>query len=262
MFQELGYHKPMKDLNRAWVAGFALATMVLVWTSTASAQINGAPPSVTSIGFGGAPGSIHGPAASVTSLGPQGYTPGYSQFPRNNGLFGTNSGNNINGHGHGHPPGYYPWGGGYYYAVPYYGYGYDDGSGSGDPPPPDDSYNGGPTVFDRRGPGPGGPGAGAPGPVGAGPGAPGPASIAAPASEAADADIGSTTAAQPETVLVFKDGHQLEVENYAIIGSTLYDLTPGRKHNIALNELDLTATIKENGDRGVDFQVPPTSAAN
>jgi hypothetical protein len=261
MFQELGYDRPMKDLKRASVAGFAVVGAILICGLAATAQINGAPPSVTSIGFGGTPGSIHGPAESVTSLGPQGYTPTYGPYPHNNGLFGTNSGNNINGHGHGHPRGYYPWGGGYYYAVPYYGYGYDDGTGSGDPPPPDDSYNGGPTVFDRRGPGPGGPG-----PAGSGPGAPGPAAMAGPGANdgAGDPGVASSapTVAQPETVLVFKDGHQLEVENYAIQGNTLWDLTEGRKHKIGLDELDLTATAKQNEERGVDFEIPATSAAN
>jgi len=63
-------------------------------------------------------------------------------------------------------------------------------------------------------------------------------------------------------VLIFKDGHQLEVENYAIVGGTLYDLTEGRKHKIALDDLDLTATAKQNESRGVDFQIPGTSAAN
>ena len=64
---------------------------------------------------------------------------------------------------------------------------------------------------------------------------------------------------QPRTVLVFKDGHQLEVENYAIVGSTLYDLTEGRRHKIPLSDLDLDATTKQNDERGVDFQVPSGS---
>jgi hypothetical protein len=63
-------------------------------------------------------------------------------------------------------------------------------------------------------------------------------------------------------VLVFKDGHQVEVENYAIVGSTLYDLTGGRRQKIALSDLDLTATAKQNDDRGIDFQLPSASEAN
>ena len=248
MIRKPEYDKRMKRLNGASVASFAVVVSVFLWLSAAGAQINGAPPSVTSIGFGGNPGSIHGVAPSVTSLGPRGYTPGYSPFPQGGSLFGVNSGHNINGHHHPHG-GYYPWG---YYAVPYYGY-YDDG-GYDDAPPPEDQYNGGPTVFDRRGPGQ------VPRPPAAENNAPVDQSAASGVSEAAVAP--SAEPAQPETVLIFKDGHQLEVENYAIVGSTLYDLTEGRKHKIALDDLDLTATAKQNESRGVDFQIPATSAAN
>ena len=61
---------------------------------------------------------------------------------------------------------------------------------------------------------------------------------------------------QPSTVLVFKDGHQQEISNYAIVGGTLYDLSDGRSKKVQLTELDLTATVKENDQRGVEFQVP------
>jgi hypothetical protein len=253
MIRKLEYDKRMKRLNRASVAGFAVLVWVFVLLSSALAQINGAPPSVTSIGFGGNPGSIHGVAPSVTSLGPRGYTPGYSPFPQGGSLFGVPSGHNINGHRHPHGS-YYGWGGGYYYAVPYYGYGYYDDNGSDDAAP-EDQYNGGPTVFDRRGPGqvPRPPAVASSAPVDQ----PGPAG-----GPSEDAAAPLPEPAQPETVLIFKDGHQLEVENYAIVGSTLYDLTEGRKHKIALDDLDLTATAKQNEDRGVDFQIPATPAAN
>ena len=61
---------------------------------------------------------------------------------------------------------------------------------------------------------------------------------------------------QPQTILVFKDGHQLEVQNFAVIGDLLYDLTPGHRRKIALAELDLTATATQNDDRGIDFELP------
>ena len=67
---------------------------------------------------------------------------------------------------------------------------------------------------------------------------------------------------QPRTVLIFKDGHQLEVQNYAIVGAMLYDLTPGHRAKIALADLDLTATSKQNDDRGIDFQLPANPEAN
>jgi len=67
---------------------------------------------------------------------------------------------------------------------------------------------------------------------------------------------------QPQTILVFKDGHQVEVANYAIVGNTLYDLSSGHRQKIALADLDLTATAKQNDDRGIDFQVPAANEAN
>ncbi len=57
-------------------------------------------------------------------------------------------------------------------------------------------------------------------------------------------------------VLVYQDGHQQEVSNYAIVGQTLYDLGTFVAHKIPLAELNLKATIKANDDRGVEFSVP------
>jgi hypothetical protein len=42
----------------------------------------------------------------------------------------------------------------------------------------------------------------------------------------------------------------------------LYDLTGGRRQKIALADLDLAATEKQNEDRGIDFRVPGASEAN
>lgn len=63
-------------------------------------------------------------------------------------------------------------------------------------------------------------------------------------------------ASQPKTVLVFRDGHRMEIMNYAIVGGTLYDLSEGRTKKVELAELDLPATVKQNDDRGVTFQLP------
>jgi hypothetical protein len=67
---------------------------------------------------------------------------------------------------------------------------------------------------------------------------------------------------QPATTLIFKDGHQIEVTNYAIVSGTLYDLTPGHQRKVALADLDLPATEKQNDDRGVVFQLPASAQAN
>jgi hypothetical protein len=61
---------------------------------------------------------------------------------------------------------------------------------------------------------------------------------------------------QAPTLLVFKDGHSIEVQNYAILGSLVYDLTPGHPRKIPLSDLDLDATAKQNDDRGIDFRLP------
>ena len=63
----------------------------------------------------------------------------------------------------------------------------------------------------------------------------------------------------PATVLVFRDQHQREIHNYAIVGQTLWNFTPQRAEKISLAELDLPATSKANDDRGVDFRIPRSS---
>jgi hypothetical protein len=63
----------------------------------------------------------------------------------------------------------------------------------------------------------------------------------------------------PATVLVFRDQHQQEVQNYAIVGQTLWAFGSSRTQKIPLTDLDLPATVKANDDRGVDFRVPGAS---
>jgi hypothetical protein len=57
------------------------------------------------------------------------------------------------------------------------------------------------------------------------------------------------------TLLVFRDGHQQEVSNYAIMGQTVYVLDE-HKQKIAVGDLDVPATVKANDDRGVEFRLP------
>ncbi|HXR16800.1 MAG TPA: hypothetical protein VN777_11440 [Terriglobales bacterium] len=248
MPQKLEYDFSVRRLNRATGADLALTLFVLgfialMLSTPATAQVNGMPASVTSPGFGGR--QVNGVAPSVTSLGPRGYTPASPTCCFRGVTAAPNQPHNPHPH---RRNGTLPWGG--VYGVPYYGY-YDSGNDVADNAP-DDQYNGGPTVFDRRGPGT------APAP------APAPYSSRATSSQP---DSGAQSEAdpssdQPQTILVFKDGHQLEVANYAIVGSTLYDLTGGHHQKIALADLDLTATAKQNDDRGIDFQVPSPAEAN
>jgi hypothetical protein len=253
MPRKLEYDFPVQRLNRATAAGFGsallvLGSLILLLTSTASAQVNGMPASVTSPGFGGH--QVNGVPPSVTSLGPRGYTPAFPTCCFR-GAVTARPNPTVDFHHHHHNGSSSPWGGAVY-PVPYYGY-YNSGDDTADAPP-DEQYNGGPTIFDRRGPGT----------------APAPYATRARSDSTQPEPPSASTAQpddtpapdQPQTVLVFKDGHQVEVANYAIVGSTLYDLTDGRHHKIALAELDLTATTKQNDDRGIDFQLPARSEAN
>jgi len=238
---EQEYDKPVK---RASVAGFVLVCL-LGCAVVASAQINAAPPSVTSLGFGGH--AISGVSPSVTSLGPRGYTPGWNPaFPSSRPGIGSRPSVPANGHPRHHHDDS-AWGG--VYAVPYYYGSYDDGNGAeSDNEAEDDEYKGGPTIFDRRGPG-------------YVPRPPVEDYAQRPPESAPVPSVNESAPEppQPATVLVFKDGHQLEVQNYAIVGSTLYDLTEGHRRRIGLSELDLVATAKQNDDRGIDFSVPSGS---
>ena len=65
----------------------------------------------------------------------------------------------------------------------------------------------------------------------------------------------SKTDSEP-TELVFRDKHTEEVQNYAIVGQTLWILSAQRARKIPLTELDIPATKKVNDDRGVEFQYP------
>ncbi len=59
-----------------------------------------------------------------------------------------------------------------------------------------------------------------------------------------------------QTVLVYKDRHTEEIEDYAIVGKTLWIFNEERARKVPLSQLDLSATIKANEDRGIDFHVP------
>ena len=227
------YDEGVRRENRATAAGFGVLALLLS-VSLAQAQIHGTPPSVTSMGFGGR--AINGTRPSVTSRGPHGYTPGFNR---------PSSGGSRPGFGNPNHRPRYPWGSVGYYGVPYYGY-YGDGyydNGNYDNGPaaenyaPEDGYSGGQVQ----------------------------AYVPRPPESANDANSSAAPGPadqSPPTVLVFKDGHQLEVEDYAIVGTTLYDLTEGHRRKVALSDLDLTATLKENDDRGIDFHLPASAEAN
>ena len=250
MSRLLEYHDLMRPVTSFAVATLAVLVLSLL-VPAAQAQINGAPASVTSPGFGGH--AINGTPPSVTSLGPNGFAPG-PQIPLSSAANGFHHGN---GHHHNGPnrsaaaPLLYAYP--VPYAVPYADDANDannvaDDAGNDADTDNDPEYQGGPTVFDRRG-------SGADSYV--------PPVRNVPPPHAADPDDPPADPDPPQpTVLIFKDGHKLEVGNYAIVGTTLFDLTPGHPRRIALADLDLAATRKLNDDHGVAFQLPPSLKAN
>jgi len=246
MTSSLEYHVSVRHSIPASLALFSLLLLPSILVSTSHAQINGAPASVTSPGFGGR--AVNGPPASVTSLGPNGYAPNSRStfFPANGTRFGDGHRHHRHHAEYTLPP--------VVYAVPV-PYAADigapnDNDDDATADDSDDNYQGGPTIFDRRG-------------SGAGSYVPPVRNVPTPHAALDVAD----PAADPEppqepTLLIFKDGRKLELGNYAIIGATLFDLTPGHARRIALADLDLEATRQQNDDRGVTFQLPPSLQAN
>jgi hypothetical protein len=66
----------------------------------------------------------------------------------------------------------------------------------------------------------------------------------------------------PITMLIFRDERKREVQNYAVVGQTLWVFEPQRTEKIPLSQLDIPATAKANDERGVDFRVPARGKAS
>jgi len=58
------------------------------------------------------------------------------------------------------------------------------------------------------------------------------------------------------TVFVYRDGHQVETQNYAILGKTLWVFAGETTRKIPLADLNIDATRKLNDERGIDFTSP------
>jgi hypothetical protein len=235
------YHNQVKRSILAPVATFGL---LLLFVSASYTQVNGVPSSVTSPGFGGR--AVNAPPASVTSLGPNGYGSNHVQFRTT--VPANQRRNGDHDRGRHRRSETVP----YYYAVPV-AVPYASDAANDAYNDDESDYQGGPTIFDRRG---SGPDAYVP-----------PVRDPIPAHAHRDeaqavADPPAPEPPQEPTLLAFKDGRKLEVGNYAIVGQTLFDLTPGHARKVALADLDLDATQRLNDDRGVTFQLPPSAQAN
>jgi len=213
------YHKVVRQWIPATVALFAAFSFAALATSSSHAQ--------SSAGHASASSSGSHPT-SVTSTHTAPSHPVHTGNP-------------------GNQPRRYLYGGVYAVGVPV-GSPVDSATNASD----DANYQGGPTIFDRRGSGAQSyipPVANAPDPH------PHQMARSDPPQSAAESE------ADP-TMLIFKDGHQLEVGNYAIVGHNLYDMSPGHPSKVALADIDVTATQKQNEQHGVKFQVPATALAN
>lgn len=240
------YHIPVKrSIQRSFPASPALLGILLLpllLVSQSPAQHESASASSSS-------GHAVSAATTATSFSHN------SQIPANSGAASSaRTPHSTNGSGHANPhprprvangAAYYP----YLYAVPvpYAADANDAGANDNNNDEADDDadHQGGPTVFDRRG---------------SGPDSYVPPSYEGPAHAQAVED--SSEPPPIPTTLIFKDGRQLEIENYAVVGQTLYDLTPGHSRKIAIADLDLPATQKQNDDRGVTFQLPSSTQGN
>jgi hypothetical protein len=245
MTSPLEYHISVRHSIPASVALLILLALSATLVAPAHAQVNGTPASVTSPGFGGR--AINGPPASVTSVGPRGFA---SNAPVAFSPTHIHHTGDLHPHRH-HSSDYIP---PVAYAVPV-PYAADGGPTENDNAQNDASdddrdpnYQGGPTIFDRRG-------------SGAASYIPPLQNVPRAHAVQADDDVPPDPPQSP-TLLIFKDGRKLELGNYAIVGQTLFDLTPGHARKVALADLDLDATQKQNDDRGVSFQIPPASQAN
>jgi hypothetical protein len=247
MTRILEYHKSVRPSIPDPVAVFSSLAVALLLALPAFAQINGAPASVTSPGFGGR--AINGPPASVTSLGPQGFAPVHPPL--------SAAGKGVHHHdgdGHHQRRTNSNFVGPIWYAVPV-PYAVDNGPANDGPEAAEDDsdYQGdGSPVSDRRG---NGEHSDIPPVKQAAPGH-------APEQAEADQPAADPDPPLPPTVLIFKDGHAVEVGNYAIQGATLFDLTPGHRRKIAIADLDLEATRRQNDERGISFQLPQSTRVN
>jgi hypothetical protein len=229
------------------VKALAFAWLVLACGTAAFGQIHGVPATVTSVGRVGS--FPPGPAPSVTSLGPMGWSPvccaspgwgfGFGQPNFVGSPFGFHHrhhgfDNRGSAFGTFYVPLYIP----YYPYVPMY---------SSDVAMEDPAAAATAVVRAQASPVDSGadfysqPSYAHP-------------NIVASSAEPAPAKAPAPTPQDP-TVLVFLDGHRVEVHNYAIVGKTLYSFDSGTR-KYSLSDLDLDATRKVNDDLGNEFHVP------
>jgi hypothetical protein len=238
------YHNVVKPAVQpslpASLALLGTLLLPLLVVSTSRAQNNGAASSSHSVSAptGATSARVSGSSGATSSAKPHSNT-------------ASQNSNNRPQHTTANPLPYYYYPYVYAVPVPYTADVLDNGASDDNDP----NYQGGPTVFDRRGDGPSSyipPGYESPAE---------PNSLQTQTEPTSPVEYNSDSEPSPDpTVLIFKDGHQLEIGNYAIVNQTLYDLTSGHPRRIALADLDLPATQKLNDDHGITFDLPSAQA--
>jgi hypothetical protein len=77
-----------------------------------------------------------------------------------------------------------------------------------------------------------------------------------PTPAATEAQVKDQPDNSPATVFIFKDGHKLEIHNYAIVGQTLFDFTSKPLKKLQIADLDVDATRKANDELGISLTLP------
>jgi hypothetical protein len=215
--------------------------------TTAFAQVHGVPASVTSPRSNGQFMVPTGVPASVTSLGPQGFTPGINPLvpvtgPVINPLVPApahpihRNGRRHDGRNHVVTPIYY----GYpvYYTDSTYGYQMQSEPEPvvEQPAPPQRLEI---VVVDKRDE------------------EKKKAEQEAELQQAAEPKKSDLTAASGDpAIFVFKDGTRKELANFAVMAGNLYDLSDGKMFKIAMNTIDREATLAANAQQGRAIQLP------
>lgn len=60
----------------------------------------------------------------------------------------------------------------------------------------------------------------------------------------------------PPTLLVFQDGRQIEARSYAVVGQTIWILSPQHAQKYQLSQLNVDETKRLNAERGLEFDIP------
>ena len=232
-------HRKVNSLTKA--AGMVLLVFAAVSVCAAQVFVNGGHAGSHAPHFSGPPFPTGAPPVPGYN---NNYRYHYNYGPYyNNGSYGGRSRGGYAGWAYVMP---------YYYPVDDSAYGYDYVGGGAGP----DLYSGPPLgpndPMHMIGEQPPADPYGYPAPDAEAYAAPAPAAPPAPAAAPPEVKPGDPT------VLVFRNGKQQEVTNYAIMGDTLYVFDQGRK-KIALADLDLPATVKANDDRGMEFKLPPAA---